>query len=154
MCSARQPLDCFQPWQKYTMSALDISLMLSPSSHTGSLSGSSMESIRHTAAPYLLRTSISTHLRSLIKSSVVLPAIGWEIKRFNLCSFLRRSHAIFRRAYSAIRSASAIPSSAFRLLGVRNNDTSGKSLWHTLTALFLSPVTPNSRFHFWGVTNS
>ena len=57
-------------------------------------------------------------------------------------------------AYSAINSASAIPSEGFLHFGVASSDTSGKSRVQTSIALFLSAVIENSFFHFCGLTNS
>ena len=53
-----------------------------------------------------------------------------------------------RFAYSAINSASAIPSEGFLHFGVASSDTSGKSRAQTSTELFLSAVIENSFFHF------
>ncbi len=59
-----------------------------------------------------------------------------------------------RFAYSAINSASAIPSEGFLHFGVASSDTSGKSRAQTSIALFLSAVIENSFFHFCGLTSS
>ena len=51
-------------------------------------------------------------------------------------------------AYSAINSASAMPSESLRQRVVGSKDTSGKSRMHTSMELFLPPVMENSFFHF------
>ena len=53
-----------------------------------------------------------------------------------------------RFAYSAISSASAIPSEGFLHFGVASSDTSGNSRLQTAIELFLSAVIENSFFHF------
>lgn len=73
------------------------------------------------------------------------------VQTIHLCPVL---HHIRLLEYSAMSSASAMPSLSFRHRSVRRRLTPGNSRLQTAIELFLSPVIWNSFFHFWGVTSS